>query len=145
MKKFLKIGLIVAIVGLLIGGGVIYYIFNKPHRNVAGEAPAFTLTADALYTEYSANEDASNTKYINKVIQVSGDITEISGEKDKTITFLDGGVSCALDSSVMVDMKEKLNSLKVGDKVTLKGKLDVYDELMGVLLTKCFIIEEEKK
>jgi len=148
MKKFLKIGLIVAAIGLVVGLSVLYYVFNKPHRNVKGEAPAFTMTAEALYTEYSTNEDASNTKYINKVLQITGNIAEVSiGTSETTITLVDAmaGVGCALDSTVAIEMKDKIKALKQGDKVTLKGKCDGYDMIMGVVLTKCFFVDEEKK
>jgi len=147
MKKFLKIALIVGGVGLVAGLSVFYWVFNKPHRNVEGEKPAFVMAAADLYSEYSTNEDASNAKYINKVLQVNGEVAEITiGENEATIVLVDAmeGVSCALDSTQTVDMKDKLKALKQGDKVTLKGKCDGYDMIMGVVLTKCFFVEDKK-
>jgi hypothetical protein len=147
MKKFLKIGLIVGGIGLVIGLCVLYWVFNKPHRNVEGEKPAFIMTATDLYSEYSTNEEASNTKYVNKVLQVTGPIAEITiGENEATIVLIDEmeGVSCAMDSLAAVEMKDKIKSLKQGDNITLKGKCDGYDMIMGVVLTKCFFVEDKK-
>ena len=54
-KKILKIGAILLISGLLIGGGTVLYMFNMPHRNVQNASPDFSLTASQLVTEYLEN------------------------------------------------------------------------------------------
>ncbi len=147
MNKYLKIGLIVFGVGLLVGVGAVYYVFNMPQRNVKKEKAAFTMTAEELFTEYSSDETIGNEKFADKVIQVTGEIVEIApGENETTIVLLDPmeGVSCALDSIIVADNKEKIDKLKIGDEITLKGKCDGIDMIMGVVLTRCyFIIKEE--
>ena len=147
MNKYLKIGLIVFGVGLLVGVGAVYYVFNMPQRNVKKEKAAFTMTAEELFTEYSSDETIGNEKFADKVIQVTGEIVEIApGENETTIVLLDpmDGVSCALDSIIVADNKEKIDKLKIGDEITLKGKCDGIDMIMGVVLTRCyFIIKEE--
>lgn len=144
MGKGLKIILIVAVVGLVIGLSTVYYVFNKPHRNVEGEAPSYTIEANALYTEYSNNEEASNLKFADKVVQVTGEIAELSVEGYQvSIVLNDGmeGVSCALDSTAIDQKKALIKSLEIGDNISLKGKCDGFDMIMGVVLTRCFIIE----
>jgi hypothetical protein len=145
MKKGLKNLLILGLVGLMVGLGVVYYVFNKPHRDVEGEVPAYTMEAKALFDEYNANEEAGNLKFGDKVIQVTGEIVELSNEGDEVSFVLnDGmeGVNCALDSMMIVDNKALVDKLAVGDKVTVKGKCDGFDMIMGVVFTSCFIIEE---
>lgn len=45
--------IVVAIaLGLLVAGGIAYFVYNKPHRDVASEKPAFSLTSDQLFDEY---------------------------------------------------------------------------------------------
>ena len=35
--------------------------------------------------------------------------------------------------------KEIINQLQLGDKISLKGKCDGFDMIMGVVLTRCYI------
>jgi len=146
MKKGLKIFLIIAAVGLVTGLSTVYYVFNKPHRDVAGELPSFTLEAKAFYDEYNNNEEASNQKFGDKVIQVSGEIVELTkNDYQVSIVLNDAmeGVSCALDSLTIDENKLLISELKVNDKITLKGKCDGFDMIMGIVLTRCFIVKEK--
>jgi len=143
MKKRLKIFLIIAVVGLVIGLSTVYYVFNKPHRNIEKEAPSFTLEAKVLYYEYNNDEELSNQKFADKVIQVNGKIVELSIEGYQISVVLNDemeGISCALDSLTIDQNKSVINTLKIGDNITLKGKCDGFDMIMGVVLTRCFII-----
>ena len=144
MKKGLKIFLIIAVVGMITGLSTVYYVFNKPHRNVEGETPSFTMNATALYTEYSSDEEASNLKFADKVVQVSGEIAELSIDGYQVSVVLNDemeGVSCALDSMTIDNNKSAIDALKIGDLITLKGKCDGFDMIMGVVFTRCFIVE----
>lgn len=145
MKKSVKILLYLAITGIVIGGATVYYVFNKPHRDVEGETPAFVMTAQELFDEYNENEDAGNLKFGAKVIQVNGQIVDIAkGVGEVSIVLNDEmeGVNCALDSMTIVKNKAEIDALNIGDDITLKGKCDGFDMIMGVVLTQCFIIEE---
>ena len=144
MKKGLKIFLIVVIVGIVTGLSTVYYVFNKPHRDVEGEVPSFKMNAVALYTEYSNDEESSNHKFADKVVQVSGEIAELSLDGYQVSVVLNDdmeGVNCALDSMTIDNHKTFIDALKIGDKITLKGKCDGFDMIMGVVLTRCFIIQ----
>lgn len=144
MKKGLKIFLIVALVGLVVGLSTVYYVFNMPHRDVENEAPAFTIEANILFDEYNTDEDATNLKYGDQVLQVSGDIAELSIDGYQvSITLNDEmeGINCSLDSVAIDQNMELINQLKIGDNITLKGKCDGFDMIMGVVLTRCYIIE----
>lgn len=144
MNKTIKKLLILAVIGLVIGLSVMYYVFNKPHRDVAGEKPSFKIEANKLFTEYSNDEVAGNEKYGDKVIQVTGKIVDIAKEGTEVSIVLNDemeGVSCALNTETIQKNKDKINLLKVGDNITLKGKCDGFDMIMGVVLTQCYIVE----
>ena len=144
MKKWMKYGLIIVIVGLVVGAGTVYYVFNKPHRNILGETPAYIMPAASLFGAFSEDENASLAKYGDQVIQVKGAIANISNEGYNVTLILDDemeGVSCTLDSLSIAENQELINNLKNGDTVELKGKCDGYDMIMGVVLTRCFMIE----
>lgn len=135
-----------AIVGLVIGGSAVYYIFNMPARNIEKEKPSYSLPAAQLINEFATNENSSYTKYGNKVIQVTGEIADIYNSEG-VVTLLLGdamsGVSCSMDSMAVVKFKPQIEALNVGTEVSLKGKLDGYDMIMGVVLTRCYLVKEE--
>ena len=143
MKGGLKIFLIVLAVFLIAGSSSIYYIFNKPHRNIDLEAPAYTLNAKSLFNEFSNDEAIANHTYGDQIVQVSGIIVELFVDEYQISIVLYNelkGVSCELDSLTIDRNKSIINSLKIGDQITLKGKCDGFDMIMGVVLTRCFII-----
>ena len=142
----MKIILIIIIVGIVCGGGGIIYVFFKPHRNLAKEKPSFTLTASELLKQFGAREDSAYKVYGDKALQVNGKIADIT-KKGNDITFVledqNSGVSCSFDSTYCVVNKAIIDGLKSGDEVNLKGKCDGYDPIMGVVLTRCVLVEKK--
>ncbi len=146
MKKWIKILLIFAVVGVGVGAGGVYYMFNMPHRDVENEDPALVTTAPALYNAFSQDEMAAFKKYNNKVVQVSGKIVELTGgiyHINITLNAAMAPVSIVIDSLSIVKNMSLAKSLKLGDVVTIKGQLDGYDMIMGVVLTRGFFLTDE--
>ena len=147
MKKGVKIILIIIAAGIILGGGGVYYVFNKPHRDVEGEKAAFTMDAKALFDEYNANEAAGNLKFGDKIIQVKGKIVEVTKDGFQVSVVLNDemeAVNCTLDSVTIVNDKALVEAIKVGDEISLKGKCDGFDMIMGVVLTRCYFgVEKE--
>lgn len=99
-------------------------------RDLKSEKPEFTTTATVIFDEFSANSDNATKKYINKAVAISGEVTAV---KDSTIT-LNERVNCQFQT---------LSNSKIGDKVTLKGRVTGYDDLLEELkLDKCVNIKE---
>lgn len=143
MKKIYKILIYLVIAGLICGFGVYMYVFHKPHRNVGNEKPAFTLTATELIKEFNEKEDATYKLYGDKALQVTGKIADIAKKiNDVTVILEDqtSGVSCSFEAEYYQKNAGKIDALKVGDKVTLQGKCDGHDMIMGVVLTRCVIL-----
>lgn len=143
MKKLFKIALYLFLIGLVIGLGTLYYVFNKPHRNIAKEKPLYTLNASTLLNEFSENEDSAYQKYGDKTILVKGIISELTKTDSSLNISLESeinGVNCAIDYGKMLKLNANLmDNLSVGDSVKIKGKCDGYDMIMGVVLTQCII------
>ncbi len=130
---------VILIVILLIGlGGAIggYMYYNKGHRDIADEKPAFTMESTALFSEFENTEAEATKKYMNKVISLSGKVGELI-VKDTTINIVlrkgDDffGVNCSMSKSTFKAAK----MLKVGGNVKLKGVCDGY--LDDVVLSQC--------
>ena len=74
MKKIIGALLVVA----LIGGVVAYKMYNKPHRDIDAEQAVATMSAGELFNLYESHEDSANTLYLDKVVEVTGTISELS-------------------------------------------------------------------
>jgi hypothetical protein len=138
LKKIIYITLVVLISGLGFG----FYLYNKPHQGIANEQPAFRLSAATLISDYDKNENLANTKYLGKVVEVKGVISEKSkDEKGNFNLTLQGpdlaGVGCQFDPKA----DEKFAMVKEGQEVVIKGLCT--GVLMDVVLVDC-VIENNK-
>ena len=145
MKKLFRIGLILAAFGILSATGVYLYVFHKPHRTIAKEAPAYVVDALTFYSEFSTDETAAYEKYGNQVVQVSGEVVDINlSDNSASLILLDEmeGIACAFDSLDVAKQKNQLEGIQIGDNVKLKGQCDGYDMIMGIVLTRCILTGE---
>lgn len=143
MNKYLKIFLICAVVGLVIGLCGVYYVFHMPHRNLANEKPSFEMTAKSLFDDYSKNEKAGDQKYGNKAIKVNGKVVDVKvSEKDASIVLDDemAGVICSFDSTTVVNNKAEFAKIKIGQTAVVQGQCDALG-MMGVGLTRCVLVK----
>lgn len=135
MKKILLFLLILAV-----GGGAYgVYMYNKPHKNMQRQGADFELSAADLYSEFENDESAANTKYLDKVLQVTGNIREIIKEDEKVSVILEtgnlmGGITCELDGFSEHDF----SAFNEGDQLSLKGICT--GMLLDVVLVRCVII-----
>lgn len=121
------------------GAIIAYKMYNKPHVNVAETSSDITISTKALLEAFSSNETTANAKYLEKIIEVSGVVSEIKNEKGKgivTLTNADsfGSVLCHLS----LEATQKTNTIKEGQTITVKGICTGY--LMDVILVKCELI-----
>jgi tRNA_anti-like len=117
MKK-----IIYAVIALaLIGGAYGYYEWNRPVASNAEKTAEMTISASDLEAAYTANEADANTKYNDKLVQVSGIVSKIENEAGKTSIYLNtnnpmAAVICELEKD------SDVSNIKDGDNVTIKGK-----------------------
>lgn len=111
------------------------FLYNKPHGGVGDTKADVAVTSADLYHQYNADETTANAKFMDKIITVTGVVSEVS-QADKTCTILlknkedGGGVSCNLFNHPNALVKE-------GETVTIKGRCTGF--LMDVALTGCEI------
>lgn len=127
-KKILIISFLIAIIA--IAGFFSYnYIMYGGGRDLATEATDYTISSKNISAEFSANTDASNKKYLEKAVAISGKITQIKNTE------------IILDNTIICNLKTTNISVKKDQTVTVKGRVVGYDDLMGELrLDQCFVI-----
>ena len=128
MKKKIIIILLAIIAAITIGYNYIY----KEARNISKETPEFIISSSTLKDELISNQDLVVKKYLDKTIQVSGEISHV----DKNFVILDGYITTQITS-----IKSPLN---IGEKIVIKGRFIGYDELLEELkLDQCTIINKQ--
>lgn len=136
MKKTGFIAFALLTVILLLAAYFWFFVWNKPQVNVAN-AQSIKINAAALFREYSTNEQAANASYLEKVVEVSGEVTSVTKNAEGlTVVLLKTddpmfGINCTVE--------QKDIHLKEGDTVTLKGICTGY--LTDVVLIRCFLIK----
>lgn len=121
---------VITITGVVVG----YKMYNKPHRNVMN-ANAVAVNASVLFADYETDENKANNTYLDKVLNVFGEVSAISkNQKGETVVTLKGGdlggVICTLEGTAPWEIKE-------GTAVRIQGICTGY--LTDVVLVRCYI------
>lgn len=101
-----------------------YFIFYQPSiskRDVTKET-ALILSVTDLLKAFQANEEEANTKFTNKVIEVSGTVEKVLVDESGTVVFLKSEIE---GTSVSGRLKAKQN-VKENSLIVLKGILTGY-------------------
>ncbi len=135
MKKVLGIILLLAI----IGGGVGYYLFNKPTESLKDAPAVLCVSADSLFASYEMDENGANTRFLDKIIEVDGKVQSVNTDTSGlSLTLQTGsgmfGVICKLE-----DKSTPESSFTIGQAIRLKGQCTGY--LMDVVLIRCIVQE----
>jgi hypothetical protein len=131
-KKILKWSLIAFFLIVTTSGFIGYKMYTKPHRNVE-VAKALDVTSLKLATAYETNEPEANTQYLDKVLEITGEVNEISkNQKGELVVTLKGsdmsGIICTLDGPAPKEIKP-------GSSEIIKGICTGY--LTDVVLVRC--------
>lgn len=127
--------LIAAVLLAAIAGVYGYRLYHKSHQDAAAGKADAVLLASELLTAFEQNENAANALYLNKLIEVKGEVQEIQPADPGVVVFLRepgamSGVSCAFETP---------QELKVGQNVTVRGFCT--GMLMDVSLSRCSLMK----
>ena len=154
-NKILKWGLILSVIGIIVGGSIVLYLFNMPHRDVVNSQADFNTTSIELVSEYITNYQEANDKYLDeegdsKIIAVSGKI--YSKEKDMNnqwvILLKETENSAGVSFTFTKETNAQAETLVLGSTVNLKGVIRSgasYDEDLelfeDVIIEKSSLLE----
>jgi hypothetical protein len=118
MKRRTKI--ILGMIALIFMAGVGYgvYVWNEPPRDVTNEK-GIEITAAAIFDSFTKDETKANELYLNKAIQVTGEITDIKkNQAGQVVVYLKSddpifGVNCTF--------KKDPGPLQKSTIITFKG------------------------
>lgn len=112
-KLFISIGLVTLL--LIIG----YLYVYQDHRDIKSEQAAFVVRSTELFEEFMNDPQQSEQKYLNKTIEISGILSELS-EKELT---LDDHIFCQFSEPI----SHKFEPVAL---IRIKGRFIGYDDLL---------------
>ncbi len=136
-KKIVRWALLAILATGITGAIVGYKMYNKPHRSVLDANPVMVSAAE-LVAQYETDENKSNGLYLDKVLNVTGEISDIAkNQKNETVITLKGsdmgGVICTLEG-------KNTETAQKGSIIKLQGICTGY--LSDVVLVRCYISEK---
>lgn len=143
-KKWILIAGGLAVLGLIAGLLIYFFVYNKPHQDYSKARPEFEMEAFALFEAFRNDPQATSTLYNGKVIAITGELSAVENADGLTIAVFeisDGmfgseGIRCTL----LPESAEKITGLADGTKVTIKGLCTGYNET-DIILEHCSLVE----
>ncbi len=138
MKTYVKVALgivaLVAVVSIVVG----LYYYNLKSADLSKSKPDYVITAMSLQKAFENNEAEASSKYINKVLEVTGKIASIKPAEDNALTIslvTENNLSSIICTFPVV--KDK-SFFRTGEEIILRGECSGF--LMDVLLNNCAVI-----
>lgn len=133
---------------LLMGVGI--WMWNKPHRNVQEEEPAFVGKTDAFLQFVQSANDSVKASLLNQVVELQGQVAEIERSGDSTVALrllsAEADVLCSFSGKSAVELPE----LRPNQAVQLRGiftgyeaGLPGFDMLPTITLNRCALHQTE--
>ena len=137
MKKKLLVAALTILITAVIG--VWFFVFYKPthfKRDVADEK-GIIVSAPDLVKAFQENETAANTTYLDKSVEIKGEIVEAKPDQSG-LTMLTLKSNDAM-AGVLCTLKSTDTTLKAGQTITVKGICTGF--LSDVVLKEAIIIK----
>lgn len=118
--------------------GFLIHSYNKPPRSVVSET-GIPVTATELYAQFTSDQLQANQVYLNKVLQVSGQVLQVKNTPyaGSVVVLNTGdplvGIACTLNMTATT-----ARPVKPGEKITIKGICSGY--LSDVVLTNSCLV-----
>jgi hypothetical protein len=142
MKSYVKYSLFVvffiALAGILAG----LYYYNLQPGDLQKVKPDFVMTSAELLKAFEDNEAEANTRFVKKIIEVSGIIESVKTVENNALNI---SLKTESDlSSVICTLTPVTDTSEFipGSWITLRGECSGF--LMDVLLNNCTVITENR-
>jgi len=148
MNKTLKYGLIGGGSLAVVAVAILLYLYFMPHPDIQSEIVDMTITADELVNDFLKDTDASNKKYLDKIVVVTGIVAKIEEDQLKQKVVLLKTESSGVNCTFMIETNKSAEKLNTGDNVKIKGIVRLgasYDEDLDMseyaIIEKCDVIK----
>ena len=129
-KSLLTIVVLIAI--------TIYFIYNKPHRNILEEEATYSISLAEMNEEFVLNEQDAFDKYFNKVVEIEGIATSINEKAEGRYDIVIESNGIYANGEIIEATINPEDFLQ--QKVALKGLFIGYDNLLEeIKVSECSV------
>jgi hypothetical protein len=149
MKKWMKIILIIAAIGIIAALLIYKFYINKPQKDIENASADFTLKTEDLYKEFTTNKKHADSLYTHdkNVIEITGKIDKIVIADSLVIAvfvfahddFGDAGIRCTF----LPKYSDEAKKITIGSTVKIKGCCKGFND-PDVTLEKCSLVKDDK-
>jgi hypothetical protein len=147
MARWLKIVIILIILGAVSAAGVYFFIINKPHPDFEKMSPQYSLVGQELFNSYKTHKAVAESKFNGKLLEISGPVSAIETTDSLVIVvmaFGEGdfgteGIRCTVLKKYQDDAKRLVS----GGNIRIKGFCTGYNDT-DVILEQCSLISQVK-
>lgn len=138
LKSIIFVIFILAVISIAIG----LKLYFKPHADISKMDAAYKMEALALINQFNADENAAISKYVQKPIEITGNlVTKSKLPNGVDLLVLEDkmqGVSCELDRAWSDANLSVIESLQPGKSLIVKGICKGY--LMEVKVSPAVVV-----
>jgi hypothetical protein len=142
MKTYVKIALFFVSFIALSAILAALYMYNLKHTDMAKAKPDFVVAATVFQKEFEDNETTASTRYINKIVEVTGIIASVKPAENNILSI---SLKTGSDISSVICTFPAVTDLSkfiIGNNITLRGECSGF--LLDVLMNNCAVIESKK-
>ena len=129
----------ISVLGLALSVALtIYFVYAREHRDVSSEK-GIQVTAQQLFEAFAADETKANTLYLDKAIQITGEVVNVSTNQDGNIVvdFKTNDPFFVINCTFKTDP----GALKAGDNITFKGICTGYIPDANVVINEGVLVK----
>lgn len=142
MKKLIKIGTALALLGIIAVVYVWFFVYNKPHRDYEKAEADYHVSAETCFNQYASGSDESR-QYLGKVLQVEGIPSSIESTDSTVIVvfafnsgmFGDEGIRCTM----LPNHHDQARKIDLSENISIKGHCTGYNGT-DVILDQCSLV-----
>lgn len=129
----------ISILGLALSVALtVYFVYSREHRDVTAEK-GIQVTAQQLFEAFAADEARANTLYLDKAIEITGEVINVSTNQDGNIVvdFKTNDPFFVINCTFKTDP----GALKAGDNITFKGICTGYIPDANVVINEGVLVK----
>lgn len=134
MKTVVRNLLLIGVVGFVVGGSVFLHEWFKPKRSIVREKAAYVVTLADVANDFIAGLATANQKYLNKVIELSAEVSSIEQDAHDNVNFIFSSEGMEVQVTFLAEFNEDAAKVNAGEQVRLKGNYTGYteDDIFGL-------------
>jgi len=115
-----------------------YFVYAREHRDVSSEK-GIQVTAQQLFEAFAADEAKANALYLDKAIEITGEVMNLSTNQDGKIVvdFKTNDPFFVINCTFKADP----GALKAGDNITFKGICTGYIPDANVVINEGVLVK----